>query len=321
MNSTRSGYVEAKQTLQFERSHILIIYNPTAGQRKQYLLFQAVRLLLAMKWDVTLKPTCRAGDGATLAANAVRANQYTVVCAAGGDGTINEVLSGLIQAEGYSQPFGIIPLGTANVLANELRYDKKPLNWVNTLTSSNTKQVYIGQLATQTDRRYFICMAGIGFDASVVSSVNKQLKKVIGKGAYVYRSIQLLWRFSEKNCDIKIDGQTQPPATAMIACNGHFYGGRFVLAPQAKLTDKNLQFVLFSGRGPWAVIRLIISMALGLTHKMKDLKIVEGQKLETFDNTSEPIQADGDNVGHLPATFTLLEKTITVIYPPENRIQ
>ena len=54
---------------------------------------------------------------------------------------------------------------------------------------------------------------------------------------------------------------------------------------------------------------------------MKDLKIVEGQKLEIFDNTGEPIQADGDNVGQLPATFTLLEKTMTVIYPPENRIQ
>lgn len=306
---------------QLKRPHILIIFNPTAGQRRQHLLSQVVRQLLTKQWDVTLQPTHYAGDGATLAANAVYSHLYTVVCAAGGDGTINEVLSGLIQAEGYSQPFGIIPLGTANVLANELGYDKKTLHWANTLTSNNTKQVYIGQLTTQTDRRHFICMAGVGFDASVVSSVDKQLKKVIGKGAYIYRSIQLLWQFSNKSYDIKIDGQTQPLATAMIACNGHFYGGRFVLAPQAKLTDKTLQFVLFSGRGSWAVIRLIISMALGHTHKMKDLKVVEGQKLEISDNTGEPIQADGDDVGQLPATFTLFEKTMTIIYPPENRIQ
>ena len=268
-----------------------------------------------MQWDVTLKPTHRAGDGTELAAAAARNNKYKVVCAAGGDGTINEVLSGLVKAEGYNQPLGIIPLGTANVLANELGYGKTPLYWANTLTSEKLQKVYIGQLITQTNSRYFICMAGVGFDASVVDSVNKRLKKIIGKGAYIFRTVQLLWHFLDKTCVIKIDDQLQPPATTVVACNGHFYGGRFVLAPQAKLTKKSLHFVLFSGRGSWAVIRLMISMILGRTYKMKDLNVVEGQKLEIYNNAGDPIQADGDNAGQLPATFTLLEKKITVVCP------
>ncbi|MCH9637978.1 MAG: diacylglycerol kinase family lipid kinase, partial [Betaproteobacteria bacterium] len=295
--------------------HILIIFNPTAGQRKQHLLFQTVRRLLAMQWEVTLKPTHRAGDGIALAAEAARNENYNVVCAAGGDGTINEVVSGLVKAEGYNQSLGIIPLGTANVLANELGYGKTPLNWANTLTSEKSQQVYIGQLMTTSDSRYFICMAGVGFDASVVSSVNKRLKKFIGKGAYIFRTVQLLWQFLDKTYEIKIDDQLQPSATAVVVCNGHFYGGRFVLAPQAKLTEKNFHIVLFSGRGAWAVMRLMLSMVLGRAYKMKDLNIVEGQKLEIHNNAGEPIQADGDNIGQLPATFTLLEKRITVVCP------
>ena len=296
------------------RPHILVIFNPTAGQRKQKLLFQTLKQLLAKQWNVTLKPTHQAGDAIELAA-ATHNHKYNVVCAAGGDGTINEVLSGLIKAEAYNQPLGIIPLGTANVLANELGYGKTPRHWANTLTSEKTQQVHIGQLNTQTDSRHFICMAGVGFDAAVVDSVDNRLKKIIGKGAYIYRSAQLLWKFSDKTCDIKVNGQKQSPATSVIACNGRFYGGRYVLAPQAKLTTKSLHFVLFSGRGSWAVMRLMIAMVLGRTYKMKDLSIVEGQKLEIYNNTGDPIQADGDSAGQLPATFTLFEKKITVVCP------
>lgn len=297
------------------RPRILIIFNPTAGQRRQHLLALTVQELLKKQWDVTLKPTHHAGDGAELAKMAVRDKKYALICAAGGDGTINEVVGGLLQAKGYTLPLGIIPLGTANVLANELGYGKTPAQWAKSLTQLKTQQVYVGELKTKATTRAFICMAGVGFDAAVVESVNSKLKKKIGKGAYIWRSLQLLLNLKQTDYHTTIDGKDHGTAQAIVACNGHFYGGRFVLAPKAKLTDDSLYFALFSGRGVWAVVRLMVALALGKAPTMQGMRLIKGKELIIKGGEGDPIQADGDNAAKLPATFRLIKETLTVVKP------
>lgn len=301
-----------------DRPRILIIFNPTAGQRKQHLLAQTVQEILKRKWDVTLKPTHKAGDGIELARWAVEDDKYAIVCAAGGDGTINEVVTGLLHSKGHHVPLGVIPLGTANVLANELGYGKTPKDWAKSLTRNKSHVVHVGEVQQSQNKkeaRAFICMAGIGFDAAVVESVNSKLKKKIGKGAYIWRSLQLMACLKQTEYAVKIDGKDQGKATAVVACNGRFYGGRFVLAPQAKITEGSLYFALFSGKGLWSVVRLMVALGMNRAHRLKGMRLIKGQQLEVTNGQGEPIQADGDDAAKLPATFTMAKGTVTVIKP------
>ncbi|MBA44472.1 MAG: sphingosine kinase [Magnetococcales bacterium] len=301
-----------------QRPRMLIIFNPTAGQRKQHLLTQTVQCILKYKWDVTLKPTHKAGDAIELARWAVEDDKYQIVCAAGGDGTINEVVTGLLHSKGHHVPLGIIPLGTANVLANELGYGKTPKEWAQSLTRNKSHVVHVGEVQqtnSKKEARAFICMAGIGFDAAVVASVSSPLKKKIGKGAYIWRSLQLMVGLNQTEYDVKIDGKDQGKATAVVACNGRFYGGRFVLAPKAKITEGSLYFAVFDGKGLGAIIRLMVGLGMNRAHKLKGMRLIKGTKLEVTNGRGEPIQADGDNAANLPATFTMAKGTVTVIKP------
>jgi len=240
------------------------------------------------------------------------------VCAAGGDGTINEVVTGLLHSKGHHVPLGIIPLGTANVLANELGYGKTPKEWAQSLTRNNNHVVHVGEVQqtnSKKEARAFICMAGIGFDAAVVASVSSPLKKKIGKGAYIWRSLQLMVGLNQTEYDIKIDGKDQGKATAVVACNGRFYGGRFVLAPKAKITEGSLYFAVFYGKGLGSIIRLMVGLGMNRAHKLKGMRLIKGTKLEVTNGRGEPIQADGDNAANLPATFTMAKGTVTVIKP------
>ena len=273
-----------------QRPRMLIIFNPTAGQRKQHKLTQTVQHILQRKWDVTLKPTHQAGDAIELAKWAVEDDKYEIVTAAGGDGTINEVVTGLLEAKGHHVPLGIIPLGTANVLANELGYGKTPESWAKSLTNGLTKNaaqtVHLGEVEAAQKTR-----------------------------AFIWRSVQLLCKLKQTQYNVKIDGQDYGTATAVVACNGRFYGGRFVLAPQARLTEDKLYFAVFSGTGLGAVVRLMVGLGLNRAHKLKGMQLVRGHTLEIHNGKGEPIQIDGDDAAKLPAVFRMAEGTVTVIKP------
>ncbi len=156
----------------------MLIYNPTAGQFWSPFRAETVKSYLAKhEWQVELAPTQFAGHGIELARQAV-AERFDVVIAAGGDGTLNEVS----QALAYTPvKLGILPVGTTNVLAREF---KIPLGFeeaLEYLPIAETTTVDLGKV----DNRYFLLMAGIGFDAEVVRDINPQLKHVTGKTAVV----------------------------------------------------------------------------------------------------------------------------------------
>ena len=291
------------------RPRLLIIFNPTAGQRRQQLLARTVTLLLRDQWDITLKPTHAAGDATQLAMAAVRDAKYACVCAAGGDGTINEVLNGLIAAGGHTVPLGLIPLGTANVLAHELGYGSTPASWAKTITHGTAKQVHAGCY----NGRYFVCMAGVGFDAQAVVSVNSRLKKLMGKGAYVLAILKLLHNLPKRAYQLTIDGQPAGTAAAVIASNGRYYAGRFVLAPTAALDKPQLDFVLFRRGGLLGVLQVLATLPVGLVARLPGVVIVPGSSLTISNHAGDPVQADGDHIGDLPGTIELAQNALTLI--------
>ena len=204
----------------------------------------------------------------------------------------------------------VLPFGTANVLAHEIGLGIDEARITDAAAGGRPTQIYLGQ----ANGRRFLLMAGVGFDAAVVAGVGTALKRQLGKGAYVWRMVLELFRYSFPVFTVTIDGVAYPCASAIVA-KGHFYGGRFVCAPDAKLTDADFQVCLFLSAGRLAVLRYALALGMGRLHKLRDVKLVRGRDIRIDGPVGSPVQGDGDIIATLPATLSIVATPITVLYP------
>jgi YegS/Rv2252/BmrU family lipid kinase len=230
-----------------------------------------------------------------------------VIAVAGGDGTINEVVNGLA---GGGVALGVIPLGTANVLADEIGLGKAPDVVARALAEGPIRPIHVGV----ANGRRFVMMAGAGFDASVVDRVSLSLKRRLGPFAYVWQTFKHAFtdRFAE--CEVTVDGVAYRTVSAVI-CNGRHYGGPFVAAPAAALTDGLLHVILLKGRGWLSVARYSVALLLGRLGKLADVQFVPGRRVTVRSIGSLPVQADGDIITRLPAILTVDPQPIPLVWP------
>src|ERR1700760_1151920 len=160
---------------------MIVIFNPVAGRRRAHLLWRVLDVLVANGVRLDIAETHRAGHAETLAREAARRGEPMVV-AAGGDGTIAEVANGLL---GTGARLGIIPLGTANVLAHELGLPFAPSAVAAALAFGRPRPIWPGIAAGANGSRLFVQMLGAGFDAQVVHRLSSPLKRALGRTAYV----------------------------------------------------------------------------------------------------------------------------------------
>ncbi len=288
---------------------VLVIYNPTAGQWRRRKLAAALRAVAALGCPVTLHETTHRGD-AEATARALTQERCDVVVAAGGDGTINEVANGLIAAPGPVPPLAIIPLGTANVLAQEIGLRGSPAAIAAAIAGGRFLDVHLGL----ANGRHFIMMAGVGFDAHVVANVDLALKRTTGKLAYVWETLSQALRYGFPQCRVTVDGKSFQ-AFSVVVCNGRHYGGPFVAAPRAQLTDPRFEVCLLK-RGGWRhVLRYGLALVLGRLHSLPDVRIESGREVHIEAEDGLPVQGDGDIIAALPASITVSDKTVTLVVP------
>lgn len=285
---------------------LLVIYNPIAGRRRRRFLSRVLEALERRGLSVRLEPTRRRGDAEALARGA-RTGGADRVVVAGGDGTINEALNGL---EGPVPPLGIVPLGTANVLAHELGLGARAEAVAAAIAEGSPRAVTLGLV----NGRRFSMMAGVGFDAHVVRDVSPRLKRAIGKGAYALETLRQLLVFAPRTYDLRIDGAAHR-AASVIVCNGHYYGGKFVAAPAARLDAPEFQVVLFGRAGRLAILRYALALAFGRLPALADVTILPARTVEIAGPTGEPVQADGDILAHLPARFDAVPEAAKLVGP------
>jgi diacylglycerol kinase (ATP) len=288
---------------------LLVIFNPTAGGRRRRRLDAALAALEHRGWDCEILETRARGDAEALARTASGEAKASRLLIAGGDGTINEAVNGALAA-GAKLPLGIIPLGTANVLAAELGMMDMG-EAVDAASGGVMRTIWPGR----ANDRNFVLMAGAGFDAHVVANVDGALKKKIGKLAYVVTMIRLAFRFPFPLYRVRIDGVWHEAGSVVVA-KGHYYGGRFVLAPQARLDKPEFQVCLFTKRGRWNLIRYALALPLGLLPKLKDIKLIAAREVLIEGPEGDPVQGDGDVIAHLPVTIRLADRPLTVVAPP-----
>ena len=292
------------------RRRLLVIHNPVAGARRARRL-RAVLEVLDQRFgaEVTVRATTGRGDAESMA-RAVGEGDFDAVVAAGGDGTINEVVNGLgARAGGGSPvPLGIVALGTANVLAHELGLPLDPEGTAAVLASAPASPVHLGV----ANGRAFAMMAGCGLDARVVERVDTRLKRLIGKGAYVTETLAQLAAYRNTRYRVTVDGVVEEVASVIVA-KGHFYAGKFVCAPDARLTDPRLHVCLFPKPGRWNAMRYIWGVTAGRLPHFRDYRIVPAKRVIIEGPVGDAVQGDGDIIARLPVEIALAPWTLPVL--------
>lgn len=292
-----------------------VIFNPSArGERAKRFR----RHLDQIGKESTLKLTTAPGDARRLAAEAVDEG-FEAVVAAGGDGTLNEVLNGIGDVpQGFERAqLGVLPLGTVNVFARELSIPLKPPEAWAVIRQGRSCRIDLPKVICQANgaqrQWYFAQLAGAGLDARAIELVQWELKKKIGPLAYVLAGLHAV-----------LGAPSQITATAagrafkgqlVLVGNGRLYGGHFVIFPQADSSDGLLEVCVFP-RVDWPTLARC-SPHLLLRGRLPANATI-GLKVDSLTLSSVgpvPVEVDGELIGHLPATFSIERSRLRVIVP------
>lgn len=304
--SVDSGQRRARIIPVPKRRRLRVIFNPVAGPRSRQRLRDVMDCLERLGCTYALAETTGPGDAEQLAAEC-SAERFDVIVAAGGDGTINEVINGLGP---QSPPMAILPLGTANVFALEINLPGNPAGIANVIATGEPRRLYTGR----ANHRRFIQMAGVGFDAHVVANIHPSLKKHFGKLAYAYQTLSCWLHYRPTTLRIRGEGIDCQAASAIIS-NGRYYGGRFRLNPEASVWNEGLYICVFEYAGRWHALRYLVAIALSRLGKLPDVQHYRISRVRVEGSVGEPVQADGDIVGETPIVIESENEPLMVLAP------
>ncbi|MHB1306789.1 MAG: diacylglycerol/lipid kinase family protein [Limisphaerales bacterium] len=292
-----------------------IIFNPTARGDKARRFRAALQSIAAA---VEVKPTTGPDTAPAIATNAVREG-FDVIVAAGGDGTVNEVVNGLMASgTGLARcRLGVIPLGTVNVFAKELGLPGRVTAAWRVVTAGKETRLDLPWVeweeAGLAHRRAFVQLAGTGLDSRSIALVNWELKKKFGPLAYVWAGLAAM-RGPQPKIRVIADGQDVTGELVLVG-NGRYYGGYIPMFPGADLRDGQLEVRVFP-RVCWSAL-----VGFGVRWLTRNPGIPAGQtyfrasKLELRSVPPIPFELDGDNVARLPAKFGVERQVLRVLVP------
>lgn len=290
---------------------VTIVRNPRAGRARQRQrgFDTAVGLLRRSGWAVTVATTTAAGIATEIARQAVE-NGADAIIAAGGDGTINEIVQALA---GTSCALGCLPLGTVNIWAQEVGYPQDPVGAALAMLGGKISRVDLGSIG----ERYFLLMAGVGFDAAVTMSLRggQRHKQYFGIVPYVLRTASLVPRYRGAWVTLDIDGQTrQQHAVMMVVSNTRLYAGVTRLTPNAVANDGELDVRLFDGAGPADTLRHLVPFMFGRS-AAADGAIIRARTLSITADPPQAVHVDGEPFGMTPIEIRVVPGALQAIVP------
>jgi diacylglycerol kinase (ATP) len=292
------------------RRRFFLISNPAAGVAGATLVEDAMRALERSGASLTRTMAVDIAAARRAARMAADSGKFDAVIAAGGDGTIRHVAAALIGAE---TPLGIIPVGTGNVLAQEIGLAATAGAVVPMLLDGPVATVACAQANTEP----FLLMVGAGFDARVLAALDQRLKSRVGKMAYAGPLLGALIRPVD-TLSVTVDGHRHAASWAVIA-NARHYGGRFVLAPRAGIQQRGLEAILFKARSRAVLIGQLMSLAAGRlaprAAQGDDVEMVPCSRVTITAHEPVPTQIDGDVLGTTPLEVDAGTAQVRLIVP------
>jgi len=293
------------------RSLIVIISNPAARSSSLDKVKEAADYLRRLGYETELLFTEKSGHASELARGAIKKDPCLIL-AAGGDGTINEVMNGMVHS---TVPLAILPLGTTNVLAKEIGIPDNVAAAMQKALSPTPRSISLGRIACTVNNtassRYFCLMAGIGFDAKAVYDTNKTIKKVSGEGAYILSGIVSLIRYSPGRLFFRVDGKEYSGYAAIVG-KASRYGGNFRVTPDADILAPSLYICIFTGSRRTDLLRYAAGIVRGTHLKLHDVIYLKASDIEVAGNAH--IQVDGDYLGTTPARITVEKDALQIVY-------
>jgi diacylglycerol kinase (ATP) len=309
---------------------VALIYNPASGQhsgRRASYIQSALAVLRKAGIEAEALETHAPGSGKTLALAAVRQG-YDAVIACGGDGTVHEVLQPLV---GTKVALGVLPLGTANALAQNLGLGRNPVKAVRALLDAEPMEFPVGRIFFQDTNgarswRYFTVAAGIGADALLMSSMDPELKRRFGYALYMLEAFKI-WAshpFPLFDASFSIHGYGEArveQVSQLLAIRIRSFGGALgMLAPGATLRKKDLSLVAFKTRSRLEYMRFLLATLAGRQTFSRSIELLDADVVEcrptNGSKTSVFVEADGEVLGALPARMELAQETLMLLVPP-----
>lgn len=290
----------------------LIILNPAAHSEKAVRLSERIQSICSGA-DVRL--TSMPGDAERIALETVGEGVTTVI-AAGGDGTINEVVNGLVAAGNPEVRLGILPVGTMNVFAVELGI---PLNSLEKaweiILRGEIRHLDLPFCTSSKDSRCFVQLAGVGLDAEVVRRTTRESKKTLGPLSYLLSLAQVAGVKPPPVTLESHDGTVRSGSFVLIG-NGRFYGGPFKMFRQGSPCDGLIDVLVFRNQSPWDLLRYMHAILIGQHAELSDVEYFQTNTLSLHSESPVPYELDGEMAGYLPLSLRVERGALPVLAPP-----
>jgi diacylglycerol kinase (ATP) len=284
------------------------------GDKGLKRLSGAAEILREAGHDTWLVPTQGPGTAGAIARRSI-ADGAELILAAGGDGTINEIAEGVAFSD---VPLGILPAGTANVLANEMGLDSSIEGAAASLGECVPTRISMGRLQclNGSERtRLFLLMAGIGLDAKIVYNLSMPLKARFGKLAYWLAGFSQLGRDLDE-FEVLVEGRRVNCSFALVS-KVRNYGGDLEIAQSTSLLDDQFEVVLFEGHSSFRFLTYLARVAVRKLTGVPGISLIRTGSVCMPGTTGRHvyIQVDGEYAGHIPARVEIVPDALTLLIP------
>jgi YegS/Rv2252/BmrU family lipid kinase len=282
-------------------NRVCIIINPAARGTQARL-----QRLEKITGGAVIKTTKGPGDAEAQAERAVEQG-YDIIVAAGGDGTVNEVVNGIGTAP---VALGILPMGTVNVFALELGIPYNLEAAWKVIRAHKSRSIDLAS----ANGHLFVQMAGVGLDAQIVQRNSRQIKQVLGPLSYLLTATQVA---AERPPRLRVSsqGHATVEGSFVLVGNGRLYGGPFSLFNEADMQDGLLDICVFKHMNYLALMRYFRGALFGSLSKFSAVTYFKARDLLVKADRHVPFEADGELAGHAPVDFFVRRKKLRVLVP------
>jgi diacylglycerol kinase (ATP) len=292
---------------------IFLIINPAAARAGERSSRAIAEVLEGAGCHLTVLTTSGPGDAVELCREAVR-EKADVVAVFGGDGTVMEALEGLVGAE---VPLGVIPGGTANLLAGNLRIPNNPAKAAQVVGKGRPRTIDIGRLETEEVTKYFAVGAGAGYDAELMLGTSGDAKRRWGVGAYVSYVMRTAPNIRPIPFRVTIDGSCSEldAASVLVANCREIMPGILSLGHEVALDDGHFDTFILKAHGLLESASLVMQLMRRKVKQTEQVRRMRGREVHVECDTPQPVECDGDVVGTTPFTATIIPGGRTVMVP------